>query len=201
MRSPPVSDSVWRMAGPTSLLLLAFTLAASEPIDEMFSAIREGKEGAVRRIIGENKDTLGSFINQRDPGSGQTPLMMAVLMGREEAVAALLEEEQVDATVAEKDGYTPLHGAGFQGRAAIARRLLKDPRGLDPTVRHKDGFQPLHRACWGGEARHAETVRVLVEEGGVPWDTKGKGRTCLQITDNQATKTWLREWGRARGEL
>ena len=33
------------------------------------------------------------------------------------------------------------------------------------------------------------------------WDTKGKGRTCLQITDNLTTKAWLRQWGRARGEL
>jgi ankyrin repeat protein len=102
----------------------------------------------------------------------------------------------VDASIPEKDGYTPLHGAGFQGRAGIARLLLLDGRNLDPSHTHRDGFQPLHRACWGEEARHAETVRVLVEEGGVPWDAKGKGKTCLQITQNSRTKQWLREWGR-----
>jgi len=84
----------------------------------------------------------------------------------------------------------------FQGRANIARMLIKDSRGLDPSDRHKDGFQPIHRACWGGETRHAETVKVLVEEGGVAWDSKGKGKTCLQITQNSKTKTWLREWGK-----
>ena len=69
----------------------------------------------------------------------------------------------MDASIPEKDGYTPFHGAGFQGRASIARMLIKDSRGLDPNDRHKDGFQPIHRACWGGEARHAETVKVNIK--------------------------------------
>ena len=60
---------------------------------------------------------------------------------------------------------TPLSmGLGSRaGRANIARMLIKDSRGLDPSDRHKDGFQPIHRACWGGEARHAETVKVKLE--------------------------------------
>ena len=37
---------------------------------------------------------------------------------------------------------------------------------------------------------------MLVEEGGVAWDSKGKGKTCLQITQNSKTKAWLREWGK-----
>merc|ERR1711971_722395 len=161
-----------------------------------FKAIRGGKEKDVKRILEENVDSLASFINKQDPPSGQTPLMMAVLMGKEEVVRLLLKEPAVDASIPEKDGYTPFHGAGFQGRANIARMLIKDSRGLDPSDRHKDGFQPIHRACWGGEARHAETVKVLVEEGGVAWDSKGKGKTCLQITQNSKTKAWLREWGK-----
>ena len=142
------------------LVLLVPLPAHSEPIDEVFAAIRGGKEKDVKRILEENADSLASFINQRDPPSGQTPLMMAVLMGKEEVVRLLLKEPAVDASIPEKDGYTPFHGAGFQGRASIARMLIKDSRGLDPSDRHKDGFQPIHRACWGGEARHAETVKV-----------------------------------------
>merc|ERR1711953_1490393 len=97
-------------------------------------------------------------------------------MGKEEVVKMLLKESVVDASIPEKDGYTPFHGAGFQGRASIARMLIKDSRGMDP--------------------RHAETVKVLVEEGGVPWDSKGKGKTPLQITQNSKTKAWLKEWGK-----
>jgi len=180
----------------TLLFLSLLHSAFSEPIDEVFAAIRGGKENDVKRILEENAESLESFINQQDPASGQTPLMMAVLMGKEEVVRMLLKLPVVDASIPEKDGYTPFHGAGFQGRASIARMLIKDSRGLDPNDRHKDGFQPIHRACWGMEARHAETVKVLVEEGGVPWDSKGKGKTPLQITQNSKTKAWLKEWGK-----
>ena len=144
----------------TLLFLCLLRLGFSEPIDEVFAAIRGGKENDVKRILEENAESLESFINQQDPASGQTPLMMAVLMGKEEVVRMLLKLPVVDATIPEKDGYTPFHGAGFQGRASIARMLIKDSRGLDPNDRHKDGFQPIHRACWGMEARHAETVKV-----------------------------------------
>ena len=55
----------------------------------------------------------GEDINQRGPG-GQTPLMNAVLSGQTEVVKALLELG-ADHKIPEKDGYTPMHGAGFQG--------------------------------------------------------------------------------------
>ena len=52
--------------------------------------------------------------------------MRAVLSGKLRAVELLLRAG-ADTSIGEKDGYTPLHGAGFQGRAAIATR----PQGLD----------------------------------------------------------------------
>ena len=36
-----------------------------------------------------------------------------------------------DATIGEKDGYTPMHGAGFQGRATMVPLL--QAYGLDPN--------------------------------------------------------------------
>ena len=85
--------------------------------------------------------------------------MMAVLMGKEKAVKVLLDNKHLDYMIPEKDGYTPCHGAGFQGRAAIMRMLLA--AGLPCTTdTHADGFTPLHRACWGREPRHTETVRA-----------------------------------------
>jgi hypothetical protein len=47
----------------------------------------------------------------RTAGSGQTPLMNAVLSGKGSAVKYLLKKG-ADVTIAEKDGYTPMHGAG-----------------------------------------------------------------------------------------
>ena len=46
--------------------------------------------------------------------------MASCLGGHLDAAKALLELG-ADVTVPEKDGYTPMHGAGFQGRAEIGR--------------------------------------------------------------------------------
>ena len=84
------------------------------------------------------------------------------------AVEALLAAG-ADATIGEGDGYTPMHGAGFQGRGEVAKLLIV--HGLDPSDVHSDGYTPLHRSCWGGEQRHTEMARVLLEAG-VPHDQK-----------------------------
>ena len=55
-----------------------------------------------------------NLINIPEPGSGQTPLMAAILSGQTKAVKVLLLELNADPTIPEKDGYTPPHGAGFQ---------------------------------------------------------------------------------------
>ncbi len=93
--------------------------------------------------------------------------MASVLRGHKDLVIDLLAAG-ADFTIGEKDGYTPMHGAGFQGRAEIAAVLLK--HGVPATSYHADGYAPIHRAAWGTERRHADTIRVLVEEGGVDID-------------------------------
>ena len=62
----------------------------------------------------------GQDINERMPGSLQSPLMAACLGGHLVAAETLLELD-ADVEVPEKDGYTPMHGAGFQGRAEIGK--------------------------------------------------------------------------------
>lgn len=91
-----------------------------------------------------------------------------------------------------QEGFTPMHGAGFQGRGEVAKLLLA--HGLDPSPRHADGYTPLHRACWGMEARHTETVRILLESGVSPYEHTGDGRMPIDITNNAATKQLLLEW-------
>ena len=75
------------------------------------------------------------------------------------AVEALLAAG-ADATIGEGDGYTPMHGAGFQGRGEVAKLLIV--HGLDPSDVHSDGYTPLHRSCWGGEQRHTDMAKVLL---------------------------------------
>ena len=104
----------------------------------------------------------------------------------------MLLEAGVDTSVGEKDGYTPMHGAGFQGRAEIAKMLIK--HGLNPSDRHGDGYTPIHRACWGGEARHTQTVKALLEAGVSPEERSSNGKKPVELTQNTATRKLLHEW-------
>ena len=78
------------------------------------------------------------------------------------AVEALLAAG-ADVSIGEKDGYTPMHGAGFQGRAKVAKLLAA--AGVDVNDVHADGYAPIHRACWGTQQRHAETVEAMLALG------------------------------------
>ena len=145
----------------------------------------------------------GANINVRRQGSGQTPLMGSVLRGNTEMVRFLLQQG-ADTTIGEKDGYTPPHGAGFQGRADVMKLLHES--GVDVTVFHEeDGYAPFHRACWGDEARHADTVEYLLQEGLAVVHMTGMNdaRTCMAMTSNPATIQVLQKYAAKQtgGEL
>lgn len=142
----------------------------------------------------------GADINQKQAGSGQTPLMNAVLMGKVEAVKTLLKHK-ADTTIGEKDGYTPMHGAGFQGRAEIAQILID--HGMDPRDVHQDGYEPIVRACWGREKRHSDTVKRLLPYLDPQRDSR-QGHTiekqCVEKTPNEKTRKRVSKWlNKARG--
>jgi hypothetical protein len=71
----------------------------------------------------------------------------------------VLLANKADWKIGEEDGYTCLHGAGFQGRAGVARAAISF--GLPPDDLHQDGYRPLHRAAWGNSKGHADTMRCL----------------------------------------
>ena len=83
-------------------------------------------------------DRYPDAINTPGPG-GQTPLMNAVLSGKLNAVKVLLGRG-ADTKIGEQDGYTPMHGAGFQVCPARAVRTLRPPlprlhtSGPDPSL-------------------------------------------------------------------
>ena len=164
------------------LLVLCTIVTANDSEEEgLFQACRMGDGNAVLRYIEEN----GVNMNVQEQGSGQTPLMAAVLSGKAQVVQILLNKG-ADVTIGEKDGYTPAHGAGFQGRAEIMS-MLKDHHGID-VIRdfHSDGYAPFHRACWGNEQHHSDTVQFLLEIGTDP-NMPGNGKTCAEMTRNPAT--------------
>jgi ankyrin repeat protein len=157
-------------------------------LEDLWEAVQSNDAGDILRLMIVAKD--GNIINEIGPG-GQTPLMNAVLLGFDNSVKTLLQLG-ADVTIPEKDGYTPMHGAGFQGRAVIAQLLLD--HGLDPLdPPHTDGYVGMHRACWGKEQRHTDTVQVFLNAGVGPNLLAGNGKTCLQMTRNPATRKLLEE--------
>mmetsp|Transcript_13077 Transcript_13077/g.19281 ORF Transcript_13077/g.19281 Transcript_13077/m.19281 type:complete len:202 (-) Transcript_13077:23-628(-) len=145
--------------------------------------------GGILREIEAN----GANINIKDDASGQTPLMASVLRGRTTTVRLLLGKD-ADFTIGEKDGYTPAHGAGFQGRAEIMQVLHEHGVNVIDDF-HTDGYAPLHRACWGREQRHTDTIAYLVEKVGVDPELKSKdGKICAGMTRNEATRAFLQKY-------
>eukprot|EP00403_Amphidinium_massartii_P004176 CAMPEP_0178380126 /NCGR_PEP_ID=MMETSP0689_2-20121128/5298_1 /TAXON_ID=160604 /ORGANISM="Amphidinium massartii, Strain CS-259" /LENGTH=185 /DNA_ID=CAMNT_0020000251 /DNA_START=51 /DNA_END=604 /DNA_ORIENTATION=- len=172
----------------TSLALLVLGLlsgrVAADPIHQA------ARSNDVTQLAAIDKAALARDLNKQEAGSGQTPLMAATLAGAEKCVEFLLQQG-ADASIPEKDGYTPFHGAGFQGRAQVAKLLLG--HGLNPSDRHKDGYTPLHRACWGKERRHAEMVRLLLQNGVDPEEASSSGKTCLEMTQNSQTQKLIKK--------
>ena len=155
-------------------LLFIFINCCKSVDNELFEAVNADNVDKLKSLL-----RAGSDINTIGPG-GQTPLMAATLGGKIEIVKFLLKNN-ADHTIPEKDGYTPMHGAAFQGRATIAKILIK--YGLNPRDKHKDGYEPIHRAAWGKTQGHADTLRVFIRYGNVPYDTKAdNGKTPLEMT-------------------
>ena len=155
----------------------------------LFEAIADNHLDNVRELIRAD----WRLLNDKTGGpTGQTPVMYAVLAGNKEAVEILMDSG-ADDTIGDDNGYTPMHGAAFQGRAEIARMLIHK-YGLDPSDMHADGFRPLHRACWGDDERHTDTVRVLLEAGVRYDEYSSEGHLCMDQTYREGTAKLLVEW-------
>ena len=127
-----------RTLSRTAVLLIALVTRAAAAADpkELFAAVAADDATRLEKALERNPDGL----NTKGPG-GQTPLMHAVLTGKLSAVKVLLGHG-ADTTIGEKDGYTPMHGAGFQVcprlRADSAppsrNRISRAEQGSDGTV-------------------------------------------------------------------
>jgi hypothetical protein len=105
-------------------------------IDYFVSSCHDNRPDVSEEVLQEH----GHFLNKQSEKMGkQTCLMAATLGGAAKAVEWVLQQEGLDAMVPEGEGYTPLHGAGFQGRGEIAKMLID--YGMDPNDRHTDGYE------------------------------------------------------------
>ena len=85
----------------TTLLIVALSAVRAD----IYDAVAQDSMEAIKKELTANPESL----NQATGPGGQSPLMHAVLTGKTKAVKYLLRRK-ADPAVAEKDGYTPMHG-------------------------------------------------------------------------------------------
>jgi ankyrin repeat protein len=150
------------------LILLSGWTCSAQHSPRGHAAARSGDLDGLRKVYTDG----GTNVNLVEPGTGQTPLMAAVLSGATASVKVLLLELSADPTIPEKDGYTPPHGAGFQGRADVAQLLIERHRLSNDcpidAPHEGDHLTPLWRTTWGREQRHLDAAEVMLKGGADP---------------------------------
>lgn len=82
----------------------------------------------------------GSDLNIKEPNVGSSPLITAVVIGRNE-IAQTLIDAGADLDIVNNDGSTALYTAAFFGRTEIVKMLLE--KGADKDVRNNFGSTAL----------------------------------------------------------
>jgi len=143
-----MDDASWDELDGLQLSLTPRERAIEALRDRLYTAISEGDDETVRRILAEDPG-----IVKEDATVGPGLLESAVEQGRVGAVAALLETGVTTRYINESGG-TSLMAAAWSGRLEIARMLLD--AGADPDVLQR--FTPgLHaRIILSGEAFEGE---------------------------------------------
>ena len=103
-----------------------------------------GDLNKIKRLL-EN----GHSVNKRD-AFGATPLLVAMVSGKEDVVDFLLSKN-ANPLLSAKDGYTLMHGAAFSGKKNLIRKALS--YNLDVNSRYgPDGITPVDVAEESGDA-------------------------------------------------
>ena len=123
-------------------------------IGDIWTAASVGLVHIVEQLIDDGWDINGTFVLEGVPGSGGSPLHIAVLSNQEE-VAELLLQRGADINVRADDAYggTPLHWAAFFGNYDMVELLVE--AGADVNAADVFGSTPLDSALapWEGVAQ------------------------------------------------
>ncbi|MBQ8480609.1 MAG: ankyrin repeat domain-containing protein [Akkermansia sp.] len=136
-------------------------------------AERKAKEEAERKAREEAKRLLSrKGISESEYSSR---IISAAEKGDNEQLSLLITAG-ADVNKADKDGWTPLHWAAWNGNSECVKRLLATP-GIDVNMANEYGWTPLDRAASNG---HSKCVKLLLAAPGINVNKADKyGKTPL----------------------
>ncbi|MFT5095319.1 MAG: hypothetical protein ACI93T_004166, partial [Porticoccaceae bacterium] len=118
------------------------TSAASVPEVSVFDAAGSGNIDAIKQHI-----AAGTDIEQKQPGTGSTPLIIACVMGQTEVAEALIEAgAAIEAQNNERN--TPLFNAAFFCHPKTVELLLKHGADVDTTDKNGTPLVEVMAAPW-----------------------------------------------------
>jgi ankyrin repeat protein len=156
----------------------------------LIAAIKRTDSATIRRLLASGADPNTPvytraprflerfFDNGRFPGSGNSPLELAVEENVDfPAVKALVDH---GALINVTDGYheTPLLKAANRGRADIIRLLVEHGADVNISQSHDGPRTPIMAAVESGDL---DSVRLLLQHGAKLSDRDGGGQTLIQI--------------------
>jgi ankyrin repeat protein len=129
----------------------------------------------IKQHLAAGVDIDAIFVIPGVPGSGATPLHMAVLADQRE-VARFLIGQGANINVPAQDEYggTPLHWAAVLGRVEMARQLLD--AGADVNADDNNGYTPLDSTAYEGLSES----KARLEIAGLLRDAGGKHKQSKQ---------------------
>ena len=173
-----MARSIERLAGCWLALVLASPASGAGPPEDhplLERAVRAGDVPALERLLGRLDPDV------RLPG-GETPLRLAVLAGRPEAVLALLRAG-ADPLAEGGSGTSPLVLAVELDRIDLVRAMIE--AGADPDAPTSLGHTALGRAVQGG--REGVVAALLGTGAGVDVPTRGVTPLVLAVERGRMT--------------
>ncbi|MHC4736966.1 MAG: ankyrin repeat domain-containing protein, partial [Planctomycetota bacterium] len=140
---------------------------AEEQTVDIWTAVATGNIEAIKKNLVAGVDVNATFVQPGVPGSGGTPLHIAVIAGQMDAAKLLLEKgANIEAKAADEHQATPLHWAAFVGRLESIKFLLE--KGAKLNAKDKNGYTPLDSASYPVEGipDKSAVVAFLRKQGG-----------------------------------